>query len=87
MDHVITRAQSAFVPGRTIMDNIMLILQVIHHHMQTKKGAGLLFLDFAHAYDYISQEYIMEVLGALCFSKSLINAVKMMMTSQTGSLS
>jgi hypothetical protein len=84
MDHVIIRAQSAFVPCRTIMDDIMLVLQVIHHHTQTKKGAGLLFLDFAHAYDYISQEYIMEVLEALCFPKSLVNAVKMTMTAQFG---
>jgi exonuclease III len=84
MDSVITRAQSAFVPGRSILDNIMLVLQVIHHHMQTNKGAGLLFLDFAHAYDYISQEYILEVLGALDFPPSLLNAIKMMMTDQTG---
>jgi exonuclease III len=84
MDSVITRAQSAFVPGRSILDNLMLVLQVIHHHMQTKKGAGLLFLDFAHAYDYISQEYILEVLKVLDFPPSLLNAIKMMMTDQKG---
>ncbi len=84
MDEVITRAQSAFVPGRSIQDNIMLIMQVIHHHMHTKEGAGIIFLDFAHAYDYISQEYVMAVLTALNFPSSLLNAINMMMKDQTG---
>ena len=84
MDDVSTRAQSAFVPGRTIMDNIMLVLQAIHHHMTTKKGAAMVFLDFAHAYDYISQEYILKVLEALDFPSPLLNAIKMMMKDQSG---
>ena len=84
MDEVITRAQSAFVPGRSIQDNIMLIMQVIHHHMHTKEGAGIIFLDFAHAYDYISQDYIMAVLAALNFPNSILNAISMMMKDQYG---
>ena len=84
MDEVITRAQSAFVPGRSIQDNIMLIMQIIHYHMHTKVGAGIIFLDFAHAYDYISQDYIMAVLTALNFPNSLLNAIHMMMKDQSG---
>ena len=44
--------QTAFVPGRSIHDNIMLIQLLMHHYGVTKEYAGLLFIDFTHAYDW-----------------------------------
>ena len=76
--------QAAFVPGRSIHDNIMLIQQIIHYHHHQNKTAGLLFIDFAHAYDYISQEFIMAVLEEMEFPHTFINAIKTLMTKQTG---
>ena len=52
--------------------------------MSTKKGAALVFIDFAHAYDYISQDYILRVLEALDTPPSLLNLIQMMMNSQSG---
>ena len=81
---VVSPTQSAFVPGRSIHDNIMLVNQMIHEHNTFDKPAGLLFIDFAHAYDYISHEYIFAVLEEMKFPKVFIDTVRMMLTNQTG---
>ena len=82
---VVSPTQSAFVPGRQIHDNIMLVQQIIHHHNTVAAPAGLLFLDYAHAYDYISQEYVLTVLQALNMPGALINIVATLMAGQIGS--
>ena len=84
MGDIISPQQSAFVPGRSIMDNVMLMQMLIHHHMSRSKKAGLLFLDFAHAYDFISQEYIFEVLEAMQFPLELLKIIKISMMNQVG---
>ena len=52
--------------------------------MTSNSPAGLMFIDFAHAYDYISQEYILETLPVLGFPPVLCKAIKILMTSQKG---
>ena len=41
-------------------------------------------MDFAHAYDYISQEYILAILDKLKFPPEFVNIVEMLMHNQTG---
>ena len=52
--------------------------------MTTGHPAGLVFLDFAHAYDFISQEYILAILNKMNFPANLINIIKTTMTNQKG---
>jgi Reverse transcriptase (RNA-dependent DNA polymerase). len=59
----------------------MLVQQIIHRHNAEDIPGGLLFIDFAHAYDYISQEYIIRVLEEMKFPQSFLNAIKMTMTN------
>jgi exonuclease III len=84
LDGVISKSQSAFVPGRSIHENIMLVQQMIHYHNQTNEPAGLVFVDFAHAYDYISQEYILAILHKLKFPPAFVDIIEMLMHNQTG---
>ena len=84
VDKIISKSQSAFIPGRSIHDNIMLVQQMIHYHNSLNIPAGLVFVDFAHAYDYISQEYILEVMIKLDFPLKFVSIVKMLMNKQTG---
>ena len=62
----------------------MLIQLIIHKHYNTGAPAGLLFLDLAHAYDYISQEFIMNILETMDFPWSFRNAVATLMNQQYG---
>ena len=61
-----------------------MVQQIIHHHNTTGKGAGLLFLDYAHAYDYVSQDYIITVLETMNFPPALVRLIALSMRDQTG---
>ena len=84
MGALVNRAQSAFIPGRSIHDNIMVIQQLIHRCNAEKIPAGLLFVDAAHAYDYLSQEFLLAVLKAMKFPPLLMRAIELQMSSQVG---
>ena len=81
---VIKPNQGAFVPGRSIHDNIMLMQQLLHRLNKSDGAAGVLFLDLAHAYDYISQDFIIKVLEIMKFPNIFIRAIKTMMAGQSG---
>ena len=84
LDDLISKSQSAFIPGRSIHDNIMLIQQMIHYHNETNTKGGMVFVDFSHAYDYISQEYIIAVMETMNFPPNFIGVIKTLMANQTG---
>ena len=67
MNALVYRAQSAFIPGRSIHGNIRIIQQLIHRYNAAKICAGLLFVDAAHAYDYLSQDFLLAILEAMKF--------------------
>ena len=79
MGTIVFEHQTAFIPGRSIHDNIMLIQMIIHRHTAGKIPAGLLFVDFAHAYDYISHEFIIAILEALNFPPVFLAGIRLAM--------
>ena len=63
----------------------MMAHQLIHHYKNVSNSpAALAFLDLAHAFDYISQEFILETLQAMNFPNNFIKAVSTLMTLQEG---
>ncbi|XP_058760595.1 uncharacterized protein LOC131633933 [Vicia villosa] len=65
--------QSAFVSGRSILDNAMAAIEVVHH-MKTKTkgkiGEIALKLDISKAYDKIDWDYIRDFLITMGFSQN-----------------
>ena len=84
LDHLNSRSQSTFVPGRSIHDNSVPIQQMIHYHNETNTRVGMVFVDFSHAYDYNSQEYILQVLETMDFLPNFISPVATLMNEQQG---
>jgi hypothetical protein len=84
LEEVVSNSQAAFVPGRAIHDVVMLIRMIIHEDRVNKIPAGLLFIDFTAAYDYISQDYIMTVLRTMQFPTCFLDAIEMTMYNQKG---
>ena len=64
MSSVAAPTQSSFVPGRQIVDNIIINLEVLHSMRKRKIGKGFMTMkiDLEKAYDRISWSFIRETL-------------------------
>ena len=68
---VISDRQSAFISGRSIMDNAMISFEVGHYlkrKRQGKMGVATLKVNMSKAYDRIEWEFLRKMLVALGFA-------------------
>jgi len=71
---------SAFVPGRSILDNAMIAIEVIHHMKTSKRIRDknvALKLDISKAYDRIDWLYLKEVMIKMGFASRWIRWIMM----------
>jgi len=67
LNEIIDPSQTAYVPGRSVMDNIRSNFY-IKNLCQSKKIVGLLiFLDAKKAFDSVNHDYIRKTLKVLRF--------------------
>jgi hypothetical protein len=66
---VISPKQSAFVPGRFILDGVVVIHEVLHELAKSKQSGIVIKLDFEKAYDKVSWRFLEEVLRNKGFSE------------------
>ena len=72
--------QSAFVPGRSILDNAMVAIEVIHHmksKVRGKTGCVALKLDISKAYDRMDWDYLKEVMRRMGFNDKWVHWMTM----------
>lgn len=62
MSRIIDSTQAAFLPGRYILDNVVLSQKIIHHAIHTKSPRVIIKIDFEKTYDEINWNYLIEVL-------------------------
>jgi len=79
---IINAAQSAFVPYRSIHDNILLAHDVINkfNNMKGKKSWVALKLDMEKAYDRVEWEFLFESLKILGFHQTWITRIQQCVT-------
>lgn len=66
-ESVISRNQTAFIPGRNILDGIVIIHETLHE-LRVKKQKGIVMkLDFEKAYDKVQWSFLVEVLQNKAF--------------------
>ncbi|XP_074298006.1 uncharacterized protein LOC141628805 [Silene latifolia] len=78
MDDLVSPFQSAFVPNRSIADNIVIaqeILHVINHRSYGKKGMMALKADMSKAYDRLNWNFIRGVLSYLNLPDSMVHLI------------
>ncbi|KAL8088979.1 hypothetical protein AgCh_038659 [Apium graveolens] len=75
IDLIISNTQSAFVPGRPIIDNIMVAYEVMHFMKRKTKGKQGwmdLKIDMSKAYDRVEWSYLKAVLTKLGFNEKAV---------------
>ncbi|CAL2239107.1 unnamed protein product [Prunus armeniaca] len=78
LPEVISESQSAFVPGRHIIDNVMYAFEVVHHMKGPRSGNGAkmaLKLDMAKAYDRVEWCFVEVMMHRLGFAESWITRI------------
>ncbi|BFG37899.1 hypothetical protein CerSpe_241730 [Prunus speciosa] len=73
LSEVISESQSAFVPGRHIIDNVMSAFEVVHHMKGPRSGSGVkmaLKLDMAKGYDIVDWCFVEAMMQRLGFAES-----------------
>lgn len=75
-DKVISWTQTAFIPGRNILEGCVILHEVLHE-LNRKKLSGIVFkIDFEKAYDRVKWDFLYEVLEKKNFDPVMINWIK-----------
>jgi hypothetical protein len=65
---VVSPTQTAFMPGRNIMEGVVILHETIHE-LHTKKSNGIIFkIDFENAYDKVKWSFLQQTLRMKGFS-------------------
>ncbi|KAJ6925333.1 hypothetical protein NC651_009871 [Populus alba x Populus x berolinensis] len=85
---IINPAQSAFVPGRQISDNILLTQELMHnYHLDRGPARCALKVDLRKAFDTISWDFIIKGLKAIGIPDCMVGWIKACISSATFSIS
>ncbi|MCI24038.1 RNA-directed DNA polymerase (Reverse transcriptase) [Trifolium medium] len=71
LDKCVSQEQSAFVEGRSILDNALIAIEVIHalkRKTKGRKGELALKIDISKAYDKVDWGFLRGVLSKMGFS-------------------
>jgi len=65
---IIRPSQTAFIPGRHILEGVVILHETIHEMHKKKKNGVILKLDFEKAYDKVKWPFLQQVLRMKGFS-------------------
>jgi len=82
LDSLISRNQSAFVPGRCISKNILLAQELVrNYHRSGGRPRCTMKVDLMKAYDSVDWDFIAQCLSCFGFPTRFTNWIKMRITS------
>lgn len=73
IEEIISPYQTAFIPGRNILEGVVILQEVLHELRMSKQAGVILKLDFEKAYDKVDWNFLEEVLKRKGFSETWIH--------------
>ncbi|XP_039120732.1 uncharacterized protein LOC120257303 [Dioscorea cayenensis subsp. rotundata] len=67
IDRLVDHSQSAFIKGRSILDNVVAAEEIIFGLQQRGLGGNVVKVDFAKAFDMVDWDFLLEMLEARGF--------------------
>ena len=86
MDDLISPLQSAFIPGRQMIDNIVMAKEIVAAWRRSGTTGFLWKVDFAKAYDSIDWRYLWNVLRRRGFPEEWVRWMKLCVTTSSCSV-
>ncbi len=74
---IISDTQSGFIQGRSIHNNIRLVLDLLEYNHLIEDEGFILFLDFFKAFDTVEHGFIFSTLELFGFGEKFINMIKL----------
>ncbi|KAG7552255.1 Reverse transcriptase domain [Arabidopsis thaliana x Arabidopsis arenosa] len=85
---VISPAQSAFLPGRLLAENVLLATEIVHGYNRNNiEPRGMLKVDLRKAFDSVRWDFIISALRALSVPEKFINWIFQCISTPTFSVS
>ena len=86
LPYLINEAQTGFVPGRYIGENIRLIYDILHFTELNHLGGMLLLIDFEKAFDTVSHDFILKTLNLFNFGPDIQKWFKILYSDMSSSV-
>ncbi|KAJ9536543.1 hypothetical protein OSB04_un000295 [Centaurea solstitialis] len=87
LDGLVSRSQSTFIPGRRIVDNILMAHElVVGYHLQVGQPRCAFKIDIRKAYDMVDWRFLFNMLSGVGFHPALVRWIKEMVTSTSYSI-
>lgn len=70
LSNLTASVQAAFMPGRSILDNILIAHELLHHIKSQKSKANLILaikLDLSKAYDRVEWDFLIQIMKRMGF--------------------
>ncbi|KAG7579142.1 Reverse transcriptase domain [Arabidopsis thaliana x Arabidopsis arenosa] len=85
---VISSAQSAFLPGRSLAENVLLATEMVHgYNWKNISPRGMLKVDLRKAFDSVRWDFVIAAMRALAIPKRFINWVYQCISTPTFTVS
>ncbi|KAJ9535204.1 hypothetical protein OSB04_un001715 [Centaurea solstitialis] len=88
LDGLVSKSQSAFIPGRRIVDNILMAHElVVGYHLHTGQPRCAFKIDIRKAYDMVDWRFLFNMLAGVGFHPALIRWIEEMVSTTSYSIS
>ncbi len=78
LPQIISETQSGFLKGRSIHNNIRLVLDILEYSNLIENDGFILFLDFLKTFDMVEHPFLFQTLSHFGFGPKFINIIKML---------